>query len=78
MGSYCHLSSDDREQIAILQAAGHSNASIARHVDFHSDWTSLAKRASVSLLRHSIQVPACCPTVECGLVAVQGPGWPVP
>ncbi len=32
MGSYCHLSSDDREQIAILQAAGHSNASIARQL----------------------------------------------
>ena len=32
----------------------------------------------MSLLRHSIQVPACCPPVECGLVAVQGPGWPVP
>jgi len=32
MGSYCQLSSDDREQIAILQAAGHSNASIARQL----------------------------------------------
>ena len=29
MGSYRHLSREDREQIAILRAAGHSNAGIA-------------------------------------------------
>ena len=29
MGSYRHLSPEDREQIAVLRAAGHSNAGIA-------------------------------------------------
>ena len=30
MGRYCHLSADDREQIAIMRSAGHSNAAIAQ------------------------------------------------
>jgi IS30 family transposase len=29
MGSYRHLSREDREEIAVLRAAGHSNAGIA-------------------------------------------------
>ncbi len=29
MGSYRHLSREDREEIAVLRAAGHANAGIA-------------------------------------------------
>ncbi len=56
MGSYRHLSPEDREQIAVLRAAGHSNAGIAVALGrVHSTISREVRRNALDSGRYSAQ-----------------------
>ena len=56
METYCHLSCEDRDQIAVLLAAGHSKASIARALGRAASTISRElKRNSLRSGRYSAQ-----------------------